>query len=192
MDYKINYKFLQHLEGKPSNFGYIPKDTKGGVESGVTIATGIDLGGQNAESITELGMERMLKQLQPYLGLKGQSAKDYLRSNPLNLKSQDVKDLDLALQNQRVARLEKQFNNSSKVKFAELPSEYQTVLTSVAHQYYDLPKRTPNFWKQMTGGQYDKALGNLRDFGDEYGTRRNKEADLFQRGLIKQFLAGEV
>lgn len=189
MDTKI-YDFLREVEGSPRNYGYVPEDAKGGVESGITIGTGIDLGGQDVDSLSALGLQDLIKQLKPYLGLKGESARKYLKNNPLNLKPEKVKQFDMALQNQRIAKLAQDFDKESKVKFAELPSEFQTVMASVAHQYYNLPKRTPNFWQQMTSGQYDKALGNLRNFGDDYPTRRNKEADLFQRALIKQFLAG--
>ena len=42
--------------------------------------------------------------------------------------------------------------------------------------------KVKNFWTQVTSGQWDKALSNLRDFKDDYGTRRNSEADLLSGG----------
>jgi GH24 family phage-related lysozyme (muramidase) len=57
------------------------------------------------------------------------------------------------------------------------------VVASVAFQYGDLSRRTPNFWRQVTSGDWDAALNNLRHFGDKYPTRRNKEADLLAKDL---------
>ena len=53
------------------------------------------------------------------------------------------------------------------------------MIASVSFQYgVALNRRTPNFWWQITNGDWDGALANLRNFGDRYDTRRNKEADL--------------
>ncbi|MCZ6804491.1 MAG: pesticin C-terminus-like muramidase [Proteobacteria bacterium] len=59
----------------------------------------------------------------------------------------------------------------------------QTVVASVAFQYGDLESRTPNYWQQVTTGDWPAALYNLRNFGDRYPTRRNKEADLLESWL---------
>jgi hypothetical protein len=48
----------------------------------------------------------------------------------------------------------------------------------VAFQYGDLAKKTPNFWKQVTSGDWGAAKRNLLDFQDKYPTRRKKEAAL--------------
>jgi len=60
------------------------------------------------------------------------------------------------------------------------------VITSVAFQYGNLATETPNFWRQVTSGDWDGAVGNLRNFGDAYGSRRNREADYFETGAQKK------
>ena len=67
---------------------------------------------------------------------------------------------------------------ASGVDFAQLPAPMQTVIASVAFQYGDLASRTPKFWAQVVARDWSSALANLRNFGDSYGTRRRKEADL--------------
>jgi hypothetical protein len=55
---------------------------------------------------------------------------------------------------------------------------------SVAHQYgTNLPDRTPNFWNQVTNGQWQAAHDNLMDFGDSFGPRRRLEAGLLLNAI---------
>ena len=79
-----------------------------------------------------------------------------------------------------------------KALFHDLSDECQTVVASVAFQYGRLEVATPNFWRQVTTGYWLAALENLRDFGDRYPTRRNKEADLLQGSPEIQLLEGDV
>lgn len=187
----IDYDFIRQLEGFKTS-GYVPPDQPGGSESGVTIGSGIDLGSKSIKGLRAAGVsDEILKKLKPYIGKRGKSAVDFLAKNPLVLPQQDIELLDNAVMNRDFSKLAQQFESDAGIPFESLPSELQTTMASVKHQYGNLPKRTPNFWKQMTSGQYDKALENLRNFGDEYSTRRNKEADLFQAGLIQQFLGDQ-
>ena len=75
--------------------------------------------------------------------------------------------------------------NKNGIKFSNLPSEIQTVIASVTFQYgINLNLRAPKFWKAVTAQDWNKTLSILRNFGDKYGTRRNKEANLLE-ALIK-------
>ncbi len=65
-------------------------------------------------------------------------------------------------------------------------NEATTVIASVAFQYGDLESRTPNFWKQVISGDWEAAEANLRNFGDNYGTRRVKEADYYNKKDLSQ------
>ena len=186
----IDFNFIRELEGFSSS-GYVPEDQPGGVESGVTIGTGIDLGSKSLKGVQKAGVSKeVLKLLRPYIGKRGREAANLLIARPITLSQQQVSELDSAVMNRDFGQMIRQFEKESNQKFNDLPDELQTTMASVTHQYGSLKNRTPDFWGQMTGGQYDKALENLRDFGDIYPTRRNKEADLFQQGLITDFLKG--
>ena len=58
------------------------------------------------------------------------------------------------------------------------------VVSSVGFQYgSNLAKATPRFWDAVTNGRWQDAVDELRNFGDSYSTRRNKEADLLQKAI---------
>jgi GH24 family phage-related lysozyme (muramidase) len=188
----VNNDFIRQLEGF-STSGYVPLDKQGNPleQSGITIGTGIDLGQQSVADLRRMGVsEDVLKAIKPYVGIRGTAIKQ-LDPSKLNLLEDQVRELDEAVMNQSYANLAKHFNAASPRKFEELPEEFQTVMASINHQYGSSGLRKTNFWKQMTSGQYDDALANLRNFRDNYPTRRNKEADLFQRGIIAEFLGGQ-
>ena len=70
------------------------------------------------------------------------------------------------------------------VPFGQLPEPFQTAIVDLAYQYGPrLNLRTPNFWSDITTGNWNRAVGELRDFHDAYPTRRNREADRMQLGL---------
>jgi GH24 family phage-related lysozyme (muramidase) len=71
----------------------------------------------------------------------------------------------------------------STKSFSQLPPEAQTVIASVSFQYGDLATRTPTFWGHVTNERWQKAVDELRNFGDRYPTRRGKEADLLQGAI---------
>lgn len=179
----INYGFLEKLEGSELA-GYVPSDN-----SGVTIGTGVDLSSKDVQGLTKLGVSpETIKLVTPYLGKVGSQAKNYLQQNPLKLAPEQVQELNSLIFDSSVNALAKKFNASSSVKFEDLPPEFQTVLASVNYQYGTGALEKMNFWQQMTNKRYDEALNNLRNFKDKYPTRRNKEADLFEQGIINQFL----
>ncbi|MFN7854172.1 MAG: pesticin C-terminus-like muramidase, partial [Dolichospermum sp.] len=169
--------------GKGKTEGYVPKDKDGKAieNSGVTVGTGIDLGQTNEAGIDALNIPQELKdKLKPYTGKTKQDAIDYLKDHPLTLSKEEVASLDNVVINKVTDNLIKKYNADSKIPFNELPSEAQTVIYSVEHQYGNAKTKTPNFWKQVTEQRWDDAVKNLENFGDKYPTRRNKEADLLQ------------
>jgi hypothetical protein len=80
-------------------------------------------------------------------------------------------------------------DETADVSFEDLPDGVQTVIASVAFQYGSLQKRTPNFWRQITSGDWQGAYRNLQNFGDDYGTRRKKEAVLLKQSLEESGIA---
>ena len=80
MSEKIDYKFLSDLEGGSKTNGYVPAAEVS--KSGVTIATGFDLGQRDENDLKTLKLSTTLTaKLKPYLGLKGKSAQDFLKKN---------------------------------------------------------------------------------------------------------------
>ena len=171
---RIDWAFIGTLEGEAIPKGYVPSDN-----SGVTIATGVDLGQRAMPELLALGLAAALTdKLKPYLGLKGDAARDKLNSAPLTLSAAEVAQLDQALRARFLPALVSKFNAAGNTGFDDLKPAQQTVIFSVAYQYgLGLDQRTPNFWRQVTTGDWPGAIANLRNFGDDYSTRRNKEAN---------------
>ena len=174
----VDFDFIHRLEGRRVLRGYVPEPETS--NSGVTIASGFDLGQRDADALRRLGIDDTLRaKLQPYLGLKKLEAVAFLDEHPLEITEEEAERLDLAFKGQMIESLISRFDAASAVPFDELEPQKQTVIASVAFQYGTaLDRSTPNFWRQVTTGDWSSALGNLRAFGDDYRTRRNKEGDL--------------
>lgn len=179
---KIDFDFISQLEGGRQTKGYVP-DPEGSM-SGVTIGTGVDLGQMGESDLAQFDLPADLKdRLRPYLGLKKHDAVRKVQEMPLQITPEDAKSIDKEVKSRFVRTLAEQYQAATNQAFEELPSGVQTVIASVAFQYGDLASKTPNFWGQITTGDWDGAYQNLRNFGDKYTTRRNKEADLFTESL---------
>ena len=87
------------------NFSYIP--TAG---SGVTIATGLDLGQQSAPGLARLGVpSNLINRFRPYLGLKRRSDVHTRGLNEKNLKItfQEGRQIDVIFRNAQLARVQR-------------------------------------------------------------------------------------
>jgi len=169
---KIDFKFIHELEGFRLK-GYVP-DPKHS-KSGVTIASGFDLGARNNTDLKSLGLNKeLISKLDPYLGKKGTNALKYLKNNPLKITQDEGDTIDKLVKNSTIKRLTRIYNKKSKIDFNCLTKKQQTVVASVFFQY---GTETPKFFKYATSQQWDKVSNELRNFGDIYPTRRNKEAD---------------
>lgn len=178
---QIDFGFISKLEGS-SKVGYVPNpDTS---RSGVTIASGFDIGQYSVEEIENAFSNDLSKKLIPYAGLIKNDAVEKLESMPLEISESEVEMVNSYAHSNAVSRLLNEWDQSAaKVAFSELASECQTVITSVAFQYGSLSKQTPNFWRQVTNEEWEKAVSNLYNFGDLYPTRRKEEGDLLSDWL---------
>ncbi|HGS4450646.1 TPA: type VI secretion system tip protein TssI/VgrG [Vibrio cholerae] len=178
----INFDFIKELEGV-KKYGYVP-DVKGS-NSGVTIASGLDLGARSKSDLITLGLPTsLIDKLTPYLGYKKHDAEAILAENPLLISDQELDILVSKVKESETNRIVDLYNRMSKVKkFECLPWQAQTVIASVAYQYGYLPSETKDFWKQAIEQNWSAMYGNLMNFGDKYSTRRQKEAKLI--GEIK-------
>ncbi|GAK34495.1 hypothetical protein AQ1_02394 [alpha proteobacterium Q-1] len=183
-DLKIDEEFLDKREDfRPK--AYIPiKDGKPIDDSGVTVGGGVDLGQQSEGDLRRRGApEALIAELRPYLGLRKEDAQRFLAANPLTLTREEAQLLTDRVRGGIGVEVARNFNRDSKLRFQDLPPEAQTVIASVATQYgpnLKIPAKeggTPRFWKFVTEGDWQSALEELRDFGDGFKPRRNKEAD---------------
>ena len=129
--------------------------------------------------------EQLKTKLKPYAGLKKQAAVDFLTQHPLTISQEDADALDRAIKQGSVSEVRERYDRAvaddpNTLSFDDLSNEAQTVICSVAFQYgSNLERRTPRFWRACTQRRWNDIVAELRDFGDDYPTRRNKEADLF-------------
>jgi hypothetical protein len=185
MTIAIDWTFIGKLEGAGIARGYVPNpDTS---NSGVTIATGFDLGQRSRAQIEGMGLpDDLAARLVPYLGLKGRAALSYLNAHPLVLAAAEVAAIDQAVRADFSTRLAGLYDaalgsGDALAEFADLPAPAQTVVASVAYQYgLDLQRRAPRFWSLALAQNWPDVVTELRNFGDAYGRRRGQEADLLE------------
>ena len=167
--------------------GYVPDEEKSianKVKSGVTIGSGIDLGQMGEGDLMSLHLpSQLFTKLVPYTLRRGEEAKVYLKAHPLSLSKEECKILEDAVREDKILDLERVYNASSQYKLTDLPKEAQTVIASVSFQYGYLPSRTPKFWSKAIAKDFEGMIKELKDFGDSYPTRRNKEAKYLEEGL---------
>ncbi len=171
----IDFTFICRLEGGSKKQGYVPDVPNS--KSGVTIATGFDLGARNHHDLRKLGLNPVLiGKLYPYLGLQGTQAESFLKSHPISLSENETHAIDVAVKRDMVSKLVSRYNNASSIAFQTLPQHWQTVIASLEFQYGSVEKHCPEFWKCVTHHDWSSAIDELKDFGDPYPSRRNLEA----------------
>ena len=167
----IDFDFILEQEGFETK-GYVPEATKS--KSGVTIASGFDLGARNENDLKGLPQD-IVETLKPYLGLKGTEAENI--AGNLRVTEDQAKIINEFAKKEAVKNLRAKWEKATGTSFDKLPKEKATVLASVAFQYGDLESQTPNFWNQTTNNQWSEAYYNLLDFRDVYKSRREREAE---------------
>lgn len=182
---KIDYSFISQLEGGSVTKGYVP--ASGVSKSGVTIATGFDLGQRNEADLKTLGLPSdLMAILKPYLGKKAKDAQDVLAKAPLTITTAQAATIDRAVKKSHVDSIIRKYNVAAenKKKLTDLPAEAQTVIASISFQYgTNLDVRAPKFWKAAKAQDWKACVTILNNYGDAYPTRQKKEAALL--GKIK-------
>ena len=190
---QINFEFIKEREGKGYTQGYIPTNEDGSIlgQSGVTIASGFDLGQQDVTSISALPKDLQDK-LIPYLGAKKDAARKKLEeTGGLNLSEEEVNQIDMMSKEKYSNDIKSSYNKLTGKNFEELPSSLQTVIADIQFQYGTNYSRTPKFAgiiKEISENpsnvdSYMKLENELRNFGDDYGPRREREADLIKQQI---------
>ena len=167
--------------------GIVPEDKNGDPldSSGVTIGYGVDLGGKTVAGLKADGVDAdTLQIITPYLGLKGYIAEATLEDSPLTLTVDQATQLTQAALNENIQHVAKLYDAATDPgDFASLPGNTHTAIANLGYQYYDLPDKAPNFWSYITTGQWTEAVDELNNFGDNYGPRRQLEADLIKKDI---------
>ena len=181
----IDWEFILKQEGFETT-GYVP-DAKNS-KSGVTIASGFDLGQRNENDLTGLPKE-IIELLTPFLGFTGVKAEEI--AGNLNINDEQAKIINEFAKSTELAKLKTAWTNATGTSFDELDQGKATVLASVAFQYGNLETETPNFWKQATSGDWNAVSVNLMNFGDSYSSRRLREARYLNKFAKKKLTEGE-
>ena len=177
----IDIRLIKELEGFTTK-GVVPHAE--GSKSGVTVGIGVDLGYLKVHRLPI--PEKLKNKLQPYVGRKGKAAQKALRTQPLFLTEEEAMMLS-QLQLLRYTTFVKNYwNADAEVLWSSIPDALQTVVFSVLYQY-GRPERVPKFWAAVTDLNIPGAVNELRNFGDSYPTRRNKEADYLEENIGENY-----
>ena len=182
---------LERFEGKGITKGYVPADKSGKPfgASGVTIATGLDLGQQTKEGLAAMGISAtIINRLAPYIGAKREEAQYILAREPLRLTQEEVDAIDRAVHAKYIDETAGLFGRDA---FEAAPKEVQAVAVSL-HYQFGTPARKASpalesAWNAMQHGDYAYAAAQLREpLGwsaphQQYIKRRAAEAALLEK-----------
>ena len=188
--------FLRHHENLPPHFkpilkGYVPNNNGVPIaQSGVTIATGCDLGQQTPEGLLRMGVPQiLLSRLIPYCGLRREAAIAKLSNFPLVISDADADAIDTAVIGSYISEVQARFDRDANSaasfldwRFTDRPKEVQAAVLSLRYQlgFGGFPKT----WAMIVAGDYHGAIAELRDparWGGKYMNRRRDEAALLAK-----------
>lgn len=185
---QVNMEFLRMSEGFETE-GYVPRSGEQVLDSsGVTIGTGLDLGTKNMDYFKDFENKETLKKMEAYFGMKGQAAYDFEQENPLSLTREEAVEVDNFVKGRELESIENSFLALTGKELSSMPPRLQTVIADLQFQYGSNYNRTPKFREiikdiaedPQDAQSYMPLMNELRDFGDKYDTRREREADLIQ------------
>lgn len=178
----IDWHFIGELEGRKLT-GYIPDPDRS--MSGVTIATGCDLGAMRFTDLTKLG-PGLVQLLCAYVGLRGHAAVMALQNRPLTVTDAEADAIDQFTFGNTVEAVRSHYDAETEPHSWDfLPDQAQTVIASVCFQYGTPWLRTPHFWASAVAKDWHLMYNNLKHFGDAYQTRHDKEAAYMEPLLNK-------
>lgn len=176
---------------KSANFFGRPDQTPSRYEamgaSGVTIATGCDLGQTTESYLKEYGASAsLISKLSPYIGLKKSKAIQKLHELPLKITAEEAAELDHCLHAGYLRKwVQPSFDSKSAFRFADLPKQAQAVVFSVCYQKGcdGVRKDWPKLWGCLIRCQWSDAIRELETGFRSYKLRRKIEAKLLKELL---------
>ena len=155
--------------------------------SGVTIATGCDLGQTDIPSLKNYGVsDALISKLSPYIGLKKSQAIAKLHEQQLRISEDEAAELDHCVHGGYLKRyVEPAYNKASSVAFADLPKQAQAVVFSVCFQKGcgGVRRDWPKLWGYLTTQDWKNAAHELRTGFKQYVGRRKVEASVLEELL---------
>lgn len=147
--------------------------------SGVTIATGCDLGQTDAKTLRGYGLDKeIVHLLTPYYGLKKDDAIAFLFQNPILIMKKEAQQIDLAVHKGYLDKyVRPAYEKASGAKFDDLPLQAQAVIMSVCFQKGcgGVRKDWPTLWAALISQDWHKASVELRTGFKQYTLRRQAE-----------------
>lgn len=170
-----------NYKGGPNPSRYIPMGI-----SGVTIATGIDLGQQSGTSFGRAGIPiNNFAVLLPYIGKQGKAAVNALHAKPLKISKEEADMLDRGFTGYYVGLSRDRYDRDAGAgSFENLPWQAQTAIHSILFQRgVGSPKKYPNTWNAFVRRDWKDASTRLcnKKLWDGYQARRNREGELLKQ-----------
>lgn len=175
----VDFGFIKQLEGFKLR-GYVPM-SKGAPlgRSGVTIASGFDIGQRSVQDLKNLGLpESLINRFRPYCNKTKWQAVEALRAKPLSITSEEAELINSVISVSKVRGI---IDTVGEELWNKMDLGLRTVLASVQFQYGDARSRTPNFFRKVLSLDVGAVISHLENFGDKYPTRRRIEANYLRQ-----------
>lgn len=143
-----------------NNEGGIRTDVYVDSKGHYTVGGGIDLTQQTAQSLSNMGVsDSVINQLQSVIGVNpGVGAP----APGINLSQANAQSMTTSVMTSYFNNTGQQYNSASSVgNFSNLPTEAQTAIADLAYNMGNLANAAPNFWSQVTSGNWQAAINNL-------------------------------
>ena len=178
------HKKSQNFKGLPNQK---PEDYEAMGGSGVTIATGCDMGQTDEITLREYGVRpELISILSPYIGLKTNAAIRKLSQMPLRITPADAEHLDNCVHAGYLNRyVRPAYDKASNVKFDDLPKAAQAAVFSLCFQKGcgGVRRDWPMTWHCLTNQNWSGAAHELKTGFRQYAKRRWVEGKLLEELL---------
>lgn len=211
---QVEFAFLGEWEGGQYLHGYFPFSNRSEAgtilgRSGMTIATGFDVGQKSAAELKGLGLEQaLLDKLSPFAGLtfKGKTRAQVIEevqrlNSPIpKISVEQANLLDRLIHEEHLQAAVSAYNAARQPgvpAFNQLPANWQTVLFSRFFHQGKGAHRTAvikPFWNALTKGDWEAAAKGLESYGvseDWYKNRVTKEAKHLRKEMPPKVVVPE-
>ncbi len=148
--------------------------------SGVTIATGLDLGQQSMAELKKYGIsDALCEKFRPYVGLRRGNALSALRREVLVITDAECDQVSRAVHGAYIGRAQRYFERFSRMLFDDIPAQAQCVVVSLVYSLGSPHKHYPAVWRALWMGKWHEAATLLLADNEGYdATRRRDEGAL--------------